>query len=89
MPRAPCSHIDCHIGVRIRLRRTELSMSRKELGAAIGVTYQQISKYERGASRIAAALLYDIAHQLQMPIGYFYEGLELWKTQTGQAANPQ
>lgn len=76
MPRVPCSHIDRHIGARIRQRRTELGISRMKLGAAIGVTYQQISKYERGVSRIAAALLYDIAHRLQKPVAYFYEGLD-------------
>ena len=78
MPRKPCSHIDCHIGACIRLRRVELGISRTTLGETIGISYQQVQKYEQGTNRIAAALLFDIACLLQMPISYFYEGLKPW-----------
>lgn len=77
MPRVPCSHIDRHLGERIRLRRIELGISRVTLGEAIGISPQQVQKYERGSNRIAAALLYEIACVLQMPITYFYDDIEL------------
>ena len=75
MPRGPRNPIDCHIGVRRRQRRNSLGISLEALGAAIGVSYQQVQKYERGSSKIAASLLHEIAYQLQAPITYIFDGI--------------
>ncbi len=68
--------VDIHVGGRVRLRRLLLGMSQEELGDALGVTFQQVQKYERGANRIGAGRLYDVARALNVPIEYFFEGLE-------------
>ncbi len=68
--------IDVHVGQRIRLRRTLLGLSQEKLGAAIGLTFQQVQKYERGANRVGAARLYEIAHALDVPVTYFYDELD-------------
>ena len=65
--------IDVHVGSRVRLRRTLLGMSQEKLGDALGLTFQQIQKYERGANRIGASRLYKIAKILNVPVSYFYE----------------
>jgi len=69
-------HIDCQIGIRIRTRRRELGVSQERLAEAVGLTFQQIQKYERGVNRVSASTLWDIAAHLQTPITYFYDGLE-------------
>jgi len=65
--------IDVHVGGRVRLRRTLLGMSQEKLGEAIGLTFQQVQKYERGANRIGASRLYDLARVLDVPVSFFYE----------------
>jgi transcriptional regulator with XRE-family HTH domain len=65
--------IDVHVGNRVRLRRTLLGMSQEKLGEAIGLTFQQVQKYERGANRIGASRLYDLARVLDVPVSFFYE----------------
>lgn len=65
--------IDGRIGGRIRLRRRQLGMSQAQLSRAIGVTFQQVHKYETGQSAITAARLYAIAGALSCPVAYFYE----------------
>ena len=67
--------IDVHVGQRIRQRRTLLGMSQEKLGEAIGLTFQQVQKYERGANRVSASKLWEVARALQAPVGYFYDGL--------------
>ena len=74
MVKAPDS-IDAHIGGRVRLRRMALGMSQEQLGAALGVTFQQVQKYEKGLNRIGAGRLYHISRILQVPVAHFYEGL--------------
>ena len=69
------SVVDTHVGARVRLRRTLLGMSQEKLGNAIGLTFQQIQKYERGANRIGASRLFDIARVLDVPIQFFFEGV--------------
>lgn len=72
----PGPHItDLHVGAQVRKRRKALGMSQGELADAVGITFQQIQKYERGANRISASKLHEIAHFLGMPIAYFFEGL--------------
>src|SRR6185369_12229274 len=65
--------IDVHVGSRVRLRRTLLGMSQEKLGEAIGLTFQQVQKYERGANRIGASRLWDLSRVLNCPVSYFYE----------------
>ena len=62
-----------HVGHRIRLQRMILGMSQKTLGHAIGVTFQQVQKYEKGNSRVGAGRLQEIANQLQVPVSFFFE----------------
>ena len=67
--------VDVHVGSRMRQRRKMLNVSQEKLADALGLTFQQVQKYERGFNRISASKLYDAAHFLQTPITYFYEGL--------------
>lgn len=68
--------IDVHIGSRLRIRRNLVGMSQEELGHAIGVTFQQVQKYERGTNRISGSRLFDVACALQVPVSFFYEGID-------------
>ena len=63
------------MGLQVRLRRKELKISQERLAESLGLTFQQVQKYERGANRISASKLYEIARALQVPIGWFFEGL--------------
>src|SRR5665811_708730 len=66
--------IDKHVGSRVRMRRMMLSMSQEKLGDSLGLTFQQVQKYEKGANRISASRLQQIAHILQVPVTFFFEG---------------
>src|SRR6202011_5921624 len=68
--------IDVHVGRRVRLRRTMLLMSQEKLAAALGLTFQQVQKYERAANRISASRLYHLCRILKIPISFFFSGLE-------------
>jgi transcriptional regulator with XRE-family HTH domain len=65
--------IDVHIGSRIRLRRILLGMSQEHLGEALGLTFQQVQKYESGVNRVSVARLIDLSRILDVPIGFFYD----------------
>lgn len=65
---------DKHVGARVRMRRMMLSMSQEKLGDALGLTFQQVQKYEKGANRIGASRLQQIAHILQVPVSFFFDG---------------
>ncbi|KXJ56545.1 MAG: transcriptional regulator [Thalassospira sp. Nap_22] len=67
--------IDVHVGSRVRLRRTLLGMSQEKLGDALGLTFQQIQKYERGANRVGASRLYDISRALEVPVSFFFDDM--------------
>ncbi|HEV7368994.1 helix-turn-helix transcriptional regulator [Arenibaculum sp.] len=67
------NEIDVHVGQRLRLRRMLKGISQERLGEKLGLTFQQIQKYERGINRIGASRLYEIAQILDVPIGYFFE----------------
>ena len=69
-------HIDLHLGKRLRRRRRLLGLTQQQLASAVGVRFQQIQKYECGANRISAARLWELSEALEVPINYFYEGLE-------------
>lgn len=65
--------IDVHVGSRVRLRRTMQSMSQEKLGDALGITFQQIQKYEKGSNRIGASRMQQIAEALNVPVAFFFE----------------
>ena len=67
--------IDVHVGSRVRLRRTLMGMSQEKLGEAIGLTFQQVQKYERGANRIGASRLFDLSTVLDVPISFFFDDI--------------
>ena len=67
--------IDVHVGARVRLRRTLLGMSQEKLGEAIGLTFQQVQKYERGANRIGASRLFDLSRVLDVPVSFFFDDM--------------
>ena len=72
--RAP-NPIDRHVGLRIRMRRKELGISQERLAESIGLTFQQVQKYERAANRVSASKLWEMSRALNTTIAYFYEGL--------------
>jgi len=65
--------VDVHVGARMRQRRTLLGMSQEKLGTAVGLTFQQIQKYERGSNRIGSSRLYEFAKVLDVPVSYFFD----------------
>ena len=71
------TNVDDYVGRRVRQRRLELGQSQTELGDALGVTFQQVQKYENGANRVSAGRLYAMARHLGVTLDYFVEGLEL------------
>ncbi len=69
------SPVDVHVGARVRLRRTLLGMTQTTLGDALGLTFQQVQKYERGTNRVSASRLYDLSRVLDMSIEHFFEDM--------------
>ena len=67
--------IDVHVGSRVRLRRTLLGMSQEKLGEALGLTFQQVQKYERGANRIGSGRLFHLSKVLDVPVSFFFDDL--------------
>lgn len=68
--------VDSHVGSRVRLRRTLLGMSQEKLGDALGLTFQQVQKYERGANRIGSSRLFELSKILDVPVSFFFDGLD-------------
>ncbi|MDQ7080524.1 MAG: helix-turn-helix transcriptional regulator [Paracoccaceae bacterium] len=68
--------VDVHVGKRIRHRRWMVGMTQQQLGEAVGIKFQQIQKYETGMNRVSASRLWDIAHAMDVPVSFFFEGLE-------------
>ena len=84
------SPIDVHVGSRIRLRRTLLGMSQERLGDALGLTFQQIQKYERGVNRVGASRLFDLSRVLDVPISFFFDDMpETLSGAHGGSAQPR
>ena len=67
--------VDIHVGSRVRLRRTLRGMSQQRLAGELGLTFQQVQKYERGANRIGASRLYELSEVLDVPPSFFFEGI--------------
>ncbi len=70
------SDVDDHVGRRVRERRREIGISLEKLGAALGISFKQVQKYEVGTDRVAAGRLWGIAKILEVDVGYFFEGIE-------------
>jgi transcriptional regulator with XRE-family HTH domain len=82
------SPIDVHVGSRIRLRRTLMGISQERLGEALGLTFQQVQKYERGVNRVGASRLFDLSRVLDVPISFFFDDMpEPLAASYGQASN--
>ncbi|MGV9006934.1 MAG: helix-turn-helix domain-containing protein [Brevundimonas sp.] len=78
--------VDRHVGRRVCEKRISLGYNQSDLGRALGLTFQQIQKYEKGANRISASKLWDIARFFKVDIGYFFEGLNQPATGVGEGA---
>lgn len=81
--------IDIHVGSRVRLRRMMMNMSQEKLGESLGITFQQIQKYEKGTNRIGASRLQHIARVLSVPVSYFFEDAPGGSAQVGGFAESQ
>jgi len=68
--------VDVHVGKRVRHRRWMVGMTQQQLGEAVGIKFQQIQKYETGMNRVSASRLWDIAKVMEVPVSFFFEGLE-------------
>ena len=79
--------IDVHVGSRVRLRRNLLGLSQADLGKMLGITFQQIQKYERGSNRIAASRLFKLSEVLVVPVSYFFDGLSTVEAPLATVAN--
>jgi len=69
-------HIDRHVGARLRLRRSEMKWSQQKLADKLGVTFQQVQKYERGTNRLGSSRLFNCARLLEVDLDYFFKGLD-------------
>uniref|UniRef100_UPI003F4D9250 helix-turn-helix domain-containing protein n=1 Tax=Azospirillum formosense TaxID=861533 RepID=UPI003F4D9250 len=78
--------VDAHVGQRVRMRRTMLGMSQEKLGEAIGLTFQQVQKYERGSNRISAGTLYRLGLVLDVPVSFFFDCYDDTQGPAGQSA---
>jgi transcriptional regulator with XRE-family HTH domain len=75
VPKKQANPIDAQVGNRVRIRRMLIGMSQEKLGDLLGLTFQQVQKYEKGVNRIGAGRLYEVARILGVPIDFFYEGV--------------
>lgn len=85
----PSNFVDAYVGARLRMRRVMLGMSQSKLGALLGVTFQQIQKYEKGANRISASRLKSAAEVLETSVDFFLEGAPAEPSIAGGFAEPR
>ena len=78
---------DTYVGARVRMRRLMLDMSQTDLARAVGLTFQQVQKYEKGTNRVSASRLQQFSKILEVPISFFFEGLPTPKNASKQTAN--
>src|SRR6185437_16298621 len=76
MPKKQANPIDVQVGNRVRIRRMLIGMSQERLGDLLGLTFQQVQKYEKGVNRIGAGRLFEMSRILNVPIDFFYDGVE-------------
>lgn len=86
MPNGEANPVDIHVGKRIQLRRKLLGLSQEKLGNMLGLTFQQVQKYERGKNRVGASRLWDISKVLNVPVSFFFSGLTKEETDKSPAA---
>lgn len=79
---------DIHVGQRLRQRRWMLGLTQQQVGDRVGIKFQQVQKYETGQNRVSASRLWDLAKALDVPVGYFYEGLGGAPETAGDIAEP-
>ena len=79
--------VDSHVGARIRMRRLMLELSQTQLGDALGVSFQQVQKYEKGSNRVGASRLQHIASILQVPVSFFFEEIPINRTEPTQISD--
>jgi transcriptional regulator with XRE-family HTH domain len=89
VPKKQANPIDAQVGNRVRLRRMLVGMSQEKLGEMLGLTFQQVQKYEKGVNRIGAGRLYQVAHILGVPVSYFYEDVSGQESDGFAPANDQ
>lgn len=77
------NYVDRHVGNRVRMRRLLVGMSQEKMGELLGITFQQVQKYEKGSNRISASRLYQIARILGVPIQFFYDELQPEQADSG------
>lgn len=87
MPPGIPNPVDIHVGSRVRLRRTLLGLSQEKLGEAVGLTFQQIQKYERGANRIGASRLFEFSRILDVPVSFFFDDMAE-RAKVGESQEP-
>ena len=88
MPKKQANPIDAQVGNRVRIRRMLIGMSQEKLGDHLGLTFQQVQKYEKGINRIGAGRLFEIARILDVPIDFFYDGVGTPSDGVGEARAP-
>jgi transcriptional regulator with XRE-family HTH domain len=88
MPPKPPNPVDRHVGSRVRMRRIMLGMSQEKLGEGLGLTFQQIQKYEKGTNRIGASRIQQISEILQVPVSFLFEGSPGSSTVFDEAPSP-
>ena len=86
LPDGTANPIDIYVGNRIRLRRTLLGLSQEKLAEMLGITFQQVQKYEKGMNRIGASRLWDMSNILDVPVSFFFSGLTKEETDKSPAA---
>ncbi len=77
--------VDIHVGQRVRQRRWMVCMTQQQLGDCVGIKFQQIQKYEAGTNRISASRMWDIAAAMEVPVSFFFEGIDGQAPDAGQA----
>ncbi len=88
VPKKQANPVDAHVGHRVRLRRMLVGMSQERLGELLGLTFQQVQKYEKGVNRIGAGRLYELAGILGVPVSFFYEDINGTSVNAGGATAP-
>ncbi|HTC84289.1 MAG TPA: helix-turn-helix transcriptional regulator [Rhizomicrobium sp.] len=84
MPKKQANPIDVQVGNRVRIRRMLIGMSQERLGDLLGLTFQQVQKYEKGVNRIGAGRLFEMSRILNVPVDFFYEGVSAAPLGTGE-----
>jgi transcriptional regulator with XRE-family HTH domain len=85
VPKKQANPIDIQVGNRVRIRRMLIGMSQERLGDLLGLTFQQVQKYEKGVNRIGAGRLFEVSRILNVPIDFFYEGVSVAQPGAGEA----